>query len=148
MLYYEDFPVDSVVAFGAYDVTAEDIIAFAEEFDPQPFHLDAEAAKHFMAGGLIASGWHTAAILMRMSCDHFVNDCASEGGSGVDEIKWLLPVRPGDRLSARRTVTGARLSRSKPRSGVVDFFLEVLNHEARVVMTQTMTFVVARRDAA
>src|SRR5829696_8294868 len=94
--YWEDFVLGAVDEFGPRTVTREEIIAFASEFDPQPMHLDEEAARGTMLGGLAASGWHTCAIFMRMISDWFVLDSASWGGPGVDELKWLRPVRPGD----------------------------------------------------
>src|SRR5271155_2389822 len=97
-LYFEDFPVGEIFEFGDCLVTAGAIVEFALQFDPQPFHLDAEAARQTQAGGLIASGWHTAALLMRMNCDAFVLHSASQGGPGVEELNWVKPVRPGDRL--------------------------------------------------
>jgi acyl dehydratase len=147
LLYFEDFRVGEVREYGDRQVTAKEIIAFAREFDPQPFHLDPEAAKHSQAGGLIASGWHTGVMLMRMNCDEFLLRAASEGAPGVEEVKWRLPVRPGDRLSVRRTVLSARTSRSKPTVGVVGFLFEALNQNREVVMTQRNALFLRRRSA-
>src|SRR6202042_1542528 len=121
------------------------ILPFAEQFDPQPFHLDEAAARETMAGGLIASGWHTAAMLMRMSCDHFLNRSASQGAPGIAEVNWLKPVRAGDRLSLRRTTVGARPSASRPELGIVDFSFEVLNQLGEVTMTQKNVLLIRRR---
>jgi acyl dehydratase len=144
-LYFEDFAPGEIVEYGDAPVTAEAIAEFAQQFDPQPFHLDAEAARESVAGGLIASGWHTAAMLMRMSCDGFLNRSASQGGPGVDELDWLKPVRPGDRLRVRRTTLSARASRSRPAVGLVEFLFEVLNQNMEIVMTQRNTVFILRR---
>ncbi|WP_435196099.1 MaoC family dehydratase [Natronomonas sp. EA1] len=98
MQYYEDVEVGETKEFGAYEVTKEEIIEFAEKYDPQPFHVDEEAAEESMFGGLIASGWHTAAMTMRMLVEHTTRDAASTGAMGVDELRWKKPVRPGDTL--------------------------------------------------
>ena len=118
-LYFEDFPPGDVRESPARTVTREEMVAFAREFDPQPFHTDEEAASTTIYGGLIASGWHTVAILMRLMWDAFLADAASLGSPGVDEVRWLKPVRPGDTLRARFTVVEAVPSRSKPDRGVV-----------------------------
>ena len=136
LLYFEDFTPGEVFEFGDRLVTAEEIIAFARLYDPQFFHLDAEAAQASQVGGLIASGWHAGAILMRMICDEYLLATASEGAPGLDELSWLKPVRPGDRLRARRTILGARVSRSRPRIGIVEFGYELLNQNREVVMSQ------------
>src|ERR1700734_2801149 len=100
-LYFEDFPLGEVVEYGRIDVSADEIIAFAREFDPQPFHTDEEAAAA-ATGGLIASGWHTPALLLRMNCDAFLMRAAILEEAGVEEVRWQQPVRPGDRLHGRR----------------------------------------------
>lgn len=145
VLYFEDFPVGEIFEFGDRLVTAEAIVEFARQFDPQPFHLDAEAGRRTQAGGLIASGWHTAALLMRMSCEAFVLRSASQGGPGVEELNWIRPVRPGDRLHARRTTLSARASRSRPQLGLVGFQFEVLNQHGETVMTQKNAMLIRRR---
>jgi acyl dehydratase len=145
LLYYEDFPPGEIVHYGDMEVSAARIISFAEQFDPQPFHLDEAAARQTMTGGLIASGWHTAAMLMRMSCDHFLNRSASQGAPGIAEVNWLRPVRAGDRLSVRRTTVGARPSASRPELGIVDFSFEVLNQLGEVTMTQKNVLLIRRR---
>jgi acyl dehydratase len=147
LLYFEDFPPGEIVQYGDIEVSAARIKAFAEQFDPQPFHLDEASARETMTGGLIASGWHTAAMLMRMNCDNFLNRSASQGAPGMEEVNWPKPVRPGDRLCVRRTTLGARPSASKPELGIVDFFFEVLNQLGEIVMTQKNVVLVKRRPA-
>jgi acyl dehydratase len=143
--YFEDFALGSIAEFGPRSVTREEIIAFAAEFDPQPFHLDEEAARASMLGGLAASGWHTCAILMRMIYDGFLFESASMGSPGVDEVRWLAPLRPGDTLTIRRTVLDARVSKSKPDRGFVTLRFEVLNQAGRPVMTLKTPMMIARR---
>jgi acyl dehydratase len=147
LLYFEDFSPGEVSEYGDRLVTAEEIVEFASEFDPQPFHLDEAAGRDTQAGGLIASGWHTAALLMRMNCDEFLTRCAGQGAPGADEINWLKPVRPGDRLTVRRTTLSARPSRSRPETGLVELLCEVLNQNGEVVMTQKGTLFIGRRPA-
>ena len=134
-LYFEDFEPGAVEEYGPRLVTREEIIAFATEFDPQPFHIDEEAARTSMLGGLCASGWHTCCIMMRMIADGFVLNSASMGAPGIEEVKWLLPVWPNDTLTVRRTVLDKRVSRSRPEFGFVRILMEVLNQDGRCVMT-------------
>jgi acyl dehydratase len=148
MLHFEDFPVGEIRSFGDRLVTAEEIVEFARQFDPQPFHLDAEAAKGSQAGGLIASGWHTGVLLMRMCCDEFLLNTASEGAPGCEEIKWIKSVRPNDRLRARRTTLAARASKSRPAIGIVDFLFEVFNQNGEMVMSQKNAAFIRRREVA
>jgi acyl dehydratase len=149
MRYFEDFPVGEVATFGNKTVTAEEIVAFARDWDPQPFHLDAEAAKDSQIGELIASGWHTGAMLMRMMCDAYLLDSASEGAPGIDEMRWLKPVRPGDVLSVRRTTLHARVSRSRPSIGIIDFQFDVLNqHGETALMLRSASFMRRREGTA
>lgn len=112
-----------------------DIIDFAQRFDPQPFHTDSELAKKSVHGGLIASGWHTVCLAMRLLVDNFVSRVASIGSPGVDEIRWLKPVRPGDELSIRVTIKDARRSRSRPDRGIITTLVEALNQDRDIVMT-------------
>ena len=146
-LYFEDFPVGEVVEFGDRGVTAEEIVEFAREFDPQPFHLDEAAARETVAGGLIASGWHSAALMMRINCDAFLLHAAAQGSPGIESIDWLKPVRPGDRLSVRRTTIGARISRSRPDVGVFEMRFELLNQNREVAMRQQGPLFIRRRPS-
>ncbi|HEX9818292.1 MAG TPA: MaoC family dehydratase [Methylomirabilota bacterium] len=147
MLYFEDFPPGDVRESPARTVTREEMLAFAREFDPQPFHTDEDAASATIYGGLIASGWHTVAISMRLMWDAFLADAASLGSPGVDEVRWLKPVRPGDTLRARFTVVEAVPSRSKPDRGVVRSFSQVFNQYGEVVMSLRGLGLFARRPA-
>src|SRR3984885_4885287 len=148
LLYFADFPVGEVIEFGDRLVTAEEIVEFARQFDPQPFHLGEEAARGTQADGLIASGWQTAALLMRMNCDAFVLRSASQGAPGVEEVNWTKPVRPGDRLRVRRTTLRARASGSRPEIGPLEFVFEVLDQDRETVMTQKNVAFIGRRPAA
>jgi len=148
LLYWEDFREGEVREFGRTTVKHDDIVRFASEFDPQPFHLDDAAAAHSIFGGLIASGWHTAAIALRMMCDEYLLRAASLGSPGLDSLKWLLPVRPGDTLSMRLTVLEKRPLESKPGIGLVKIRHEVLNQDRQVVMRMEGYGMFRRRPAA
>ncbi len=130
----EDFTAGETLDLGTWPMTEDDVIAFARAFDPQPFHLDPNAPETALMGGLIASGWHVAAIFMRMMCEAFLLDSTCMGSPGVDSLKWLKPVRPGDTLSARSTVIEARASKSRPDRGIVRFRHEVTNQDGETVM--------------
>jgi acyl dehydratase len=146
-LFFEDFKAGDVAEYGPRVVTREEIVAFAAEFDPQPMHLDEEAARRTMLRGLGASGWHTCCLLMRMLTDGFLLETASMGAPGVDEVRWLKPVRPGDSLTVRGTVQSVRVSQSKPDRGFVSFLWEVANQRGEKVMTLACPQMVQRRDA-
>ncbi len=146
--YFEDYVVGSTYEFGTIAVTEEEVIAFARRYDPQPFHLDPEAAKDTPFGGLISSGWLTAGLMMRLLVDNYVSSVASLGSPGVKELKWLKPVRPGDELSIRVTIREARRSRSKPDRGMVGISVEVLNQEREVVMTMQSVGMILCRNMA
>ena len=133
--YWEDFKVGEVEQIGAKRVDKDEIIAFARQFDPQSFHVDEAAAKQSIYGGLIASGWHTCAMVMRMMCDAYLSQSASVGSPGIDNLKWLKPVRPGDTISARRTTLETRASKSKPDIGMVNNLWEVFNQNGEMVMS-------------
>jgi len=147
--WFEDFRPGDVAEFGDYEMTEAEIVAFATRYDPQPFHVDAERAHASPFGGLIASGWHTASAMMRLLVDHYVPPRSGLGSPGVDEVRWLVPVRPGDRLRVRVTVLDQRRSRSKPDRGVVHTLNEVLNQDGTVVMTaRALGLFRARPEAA
>ncbi|MCZ7571364.1 MAG: MaoC family dehydratase [Ardenticatenaceae bacterium] len=133
--YFEDYAGGAVYEFGSIAVEEAEVIAFAQRFDPQPFHTDPAAAKESIFGGLIASGWHTAGFMMRLLVDHYLSRVASLGSPGVDELRWLKPVRPGDVLSVRVTTLEANRSRSKPDRGIIRSSVEVLNQHREVVMS-------------
>lgn len=146
--YFEDYIVGNVHRFGQVAVEEAEVIAFAKRFDPQSFHTDVEAARHGPFGGLIASGWHTAGLMMRLLADHFLSSVASLGSPGIDELRWLKPVRPGDVLSLQVTIRAATPSRSKPDRGMVRTFIEVINQTDAVVMTLVAMVLVGRRPMA
>jgi acyl dehydratase len=143
--YWEDFVEGSVAHYGPRPITREEIVAFAAAFDPQPMHVDEEAARATMLGGLVASGWHTCAIQMRMIADGFVLQSSSMGSPGVEEVKWLKPVRPGDRLTVRATVLQTRVSASRPGMGFVKYLYETFNQSDECVMTLVSSMMLARR---
>ena len=145
--YFEDFSVGHVAEYGPRRVSREEIIAFAAQFDPQPMHLDEEAARRTMLGGLGASGWHTCCVMMRIIADGLLADAASMGSPGIDEVQWLKPLRPGDVLTVRGTVKSTRASQSKPDRGFVGFFYEVFNDRGECVMTLTCPQMLLRRNA-
>jgi acyl dehydratase len=133
--YFEDYPEGAVFTAGAMPVSEAEIIDFARKYDPQAMHTDPDAAARGYFGGLIASGWHTGAIMMRLFADNFLSPASSVASPGLDELRWLKPVRPGDVLSLRVTITEARRSRSRPGQGVIRSFVEVLNQHGEAVMT-------------
>ena len=146
--YWEDFPAGSSRDFGGITLSQEDIVRFAREFDPQPFHVDTEAAEKSVYGGLIASGWHTCALAMRMMCDTYLLDAASHGSPGVDHVKWLKPVRPGDTLRVNLTVLEARPLESKPNIGLVRSQWKVFNQNDECVMEMAGLGMFGRRPTA
>ncbi len=133
--YYEDLVVGVTVPLGTTSVTREQIIAYAKAFDPQPLHLDEEAAKKTMIGRLCASGWHSCAILMRLLCDSYLLEAASLGSPGLEEVKFLKPVFPGDRLSLRYTCSSKRMLASRPNVGIARILFEMMNQDGDVVLT-------------
>ena len=134
-LFWEDFPAGQVREFGALRVTRDAVIAFAREFDPQPFHLDDAAAKASLFGRLAASGWHTCAMAMRMMCDAYLLESASLGSPGLENLKWHKPVYPGDTLCVRLTVLEARPMASRPGVGLIKSHWDVKNQHAEVVLS-------------
>ena len=145
-LHWEDFQPGAVAIYGPRLVTREEIVAFAAEFDPQPMHLDEAAASATMLGGLGASGWHTCCLLMRMIADGFLLDSSSMGGPGVDEVRWLKPLRPGTRIRIRSTVLDARASNSRPELGLVKFMFEMLDDADATLTTLSTTLMFDRRQ--
>ena len=125
--YFEDYSPGAVFEYGHIEVTEAEILQFAREFDPQPIHIDPVYAAQGPFRGLIASGWHTAAILMRLFADHYLSKVASLASPGIDELRWPVPVRPGDSVRLRATVLQARLSRSKPDRGLVRTRAQLIN---------------------
>ena len=131
--YFEDYPVGAVYEFGPIEVEEAEVVAFASRFDPQAMHIDPAAAAAGPFKGLIASGWHTLSLMMRLMVDNYLSTVAGLASPGVDEVRWVRPVRPGDRLTLRTTVLEARPSRSKPDRGVVFGLMEGVNQNGEVV---------------
>lgn len=144
---FEDFKPGEIITYGDKLVTREEIIAFAGDYDPQPMHLDEEAGKASMLGGLAASGWHTIAMMMRLNVDHLLAQSTSWGSPGIKELRWKKPVYPGDRLHVRVHVLEARASKSRPEMGLVSFLFECVNQHGDVVMTQENAIMFGRREA-
>ncbi len=144
--YFEDVAVGDSREFGSYEVTAEEIVDFAERYDPQPFHLDPEAAQDSLFGGLVASGWHTAAVCMRLVVDNLLSPETSLGARGVDELRWHRPVRPGDTLSVRTEVLDKRPSESNPGMGHVRSRLEGYNQDDELVVSWVALGMVRKRE--
>jgi len=134
-LYWEDFPVGEEVTFGSYLVQKEEMIEFASEFDPQPFHLNEEIAKTSLLGGLATSGWQNCAIAMRIMWDGYLHKSASMGAPGVEEVRWRKPVYAGDVLSMTRKTLESRRSNSRPGMGLVRFMWEMYNQSDELKMT-------------
>jgi acyl dehydratase len=145
MRYFEDFAAGQEYPFGPHTVTRQEIVAFAAEFDPQPFHLDEVAASDSLLGGLAASGWHTCALFMRMVALGWLNDSASMGSPGIDNLKWKRPVRPSDVLSGRTIVLGTRMSEKKPDRGFLKVRHEVVNGRGEPVMVVEHSIMIGRR---
>ena len=143
--YFEDYVEGDVHRFGSVGVEADEIVAFAKLYDPQSIHTDPEAAKRGPFGGLIASGWLTCGLMMRLYAEHYLTHNASLASPGLDELRWLKPVRPGDRLSVRVTVLKAAPSKSKPDRGAVTSFIEVFNQNDEAVMSFRVVNIIGRR---
>jgi acyl dehydratase len=135
MIWWEDFKVGEVAEMGRHTFTQEEIVAFARQFDPQPFHIDAAAAKGGPFDGLIASGWHTCSIGMRLMVESYVNDSKSLGSPGLDNIRWLSPVRPGDTITYTRVLLESRASASRKDVGLVKSRWEAVNQKGELVLT-------------
>jgi acyl dehydratase len=145
MIYFEDVQVGETHHFGRYEVTREEIIEYARQFDPQPFHTDEAAAKQSIFGGLIASGWHTGAMFIRMINDHAIPGAATTGALGFDDLKWLKPVRPGDVLSVETRVLEKTESRSRPEIGVVKIEGRVVDQRGEAKMSLVSLVLYRRR---
>ncbi len=146
--YFEDYVPGDVHEFGSIAVEEDEMIGFARRFDPKPFHTDPVAAKQSIFGGLIASGWYTAGLMMRLYVDHYLSHVASLSSPGVDELRWIKPVRPGDAISIRITISQTRRSNSKPDRGVVHSYIEVLNQKGETVMSVKGVNLLACREIA
>jgi acyl dehydratase len=145
--WFEDYVPGTTAEHGPLRVEEDDVVDFGRRFDPQPFHVDAEAAAAGPFGGLIASGWHTCALMMRLLADEYLSPVSSLGSPGVDELRWAAPVRPGDELTLRTTVAEARPSRSKPDRGLVRTHVELVRQDGTVVLTMTAMNLVRVRPA-
>jgi acyl dehydratase len=145
--YLEDYVEGDVHTLGSIDVEEDEIISFANRFDPQRIHTDPEAAKLTPFGGLIASGWHTAGLMMRLYVEHYLSHVASLASPGLDDLRWHKPVRPGDRLSVRVTILKAAISKSKPDRGAVTSLVEVHNQDSELVMSLHVVNIILRRNA-
>lgn len=146
--YFEDFKVGQELRLGQRHVTEEEILAFATQFDPQPFHIDRDAAEGSIFGGLIASGWHTCSMMMRLVVDGLLSKSSSMGSPGLDSVRWLRPVRAGDTLSVVYIVKEVRASQSKPDRGVVVTLWQASNQHGEVVATVEGMGMFGRRPAA
>jgi len=148
MLFFEDFSLGRLGQFGPRHVTREEMLAFAAEFDPQPMHLDEEAASRSMLEGLAGSGWHLCSIIMRMMYDGFIGRTASLGSPGVNELRWLAPFRPGDAILLDVEVIEARVSRSRPSTGIVMFKMLASNASGQALCEMVSPIIVRCRGEA
>jgi acyl dehydratase len=146
-LFWEDFVPDVRELMGEVTVDLEEVVAFAKRYDPQPFHVNVQEAEKSIYGGIIASGWHTCSMVMRLMCDSYLVNSSSLGSPGIEEVKWLSPVYPGNVLSAFRTVVETRASASKPDRGIVKTFWEVENEKGQLVMSMIGINFFLRREA-
>ena len=146
--YFEDFSVGCVFDSGTRQLSEQDILGFASEYDPQYFHTDPEAAKQSIFGGLIASGWQTVGVCMRLMCDTYLLETSSLGSPGVDAVRWVKPVYPGDTLRMRATVIAAKPSSSKPDRGMATMRCDVFNQKDELVMHMQSMQMMGRRPAA
>lgn len=144
-LTFEDFPPGRLGTYGPRHVSRDEILAFAAEFDPQPMHLDEDAARRTMLNGLSGSGWHLCSLTMRMMFDGFIGRTASLGSPGVNELRWLSPLRPGDEVTIDVDVTEARVSRSRPETGIVTFKVVARNAAGQVLCEMVSPIIVKRR---
>jgi acyl dehydratase len=145
--YFEDYEPGLVYEFGSVVMTEEEILDFARKYDPQTFHTDPVLATRGRFGGLIASGWHTIGVAMRLLVEHYLSHTAAMASPGVDEVRWTAPVRPGDTLRVRVSTLEARPSRNKPDRGVIKARIEALNQRDEVVMSMLAMCIMGRRPA-
>lgn len=146
--YFEDYTPGAVHEFGSIAVDEQEVLDFGKRYVPLSYHVDKEAAKKSIYGGLIASGWQTAALMMRIYTENYLSQVANLGSPGGDELRWDKPVFPGDELSVRATVLDARRSESRPDRGIVRTFIEVLNQKREVVMSMKMVNFVRCRQVS
>ena len=144
--FFEDYVVGRVYEFGEIGVSEPEIIEFATRYDPQYFHVDPAKAAATEFGGIIASGWHTVSLVMRLYVDHYLSHVASLASPGVEDVRWPKPVRPGDTLKIRVTILETRPSRSKPDRGIVCALLEALNQRDELVLSMTAVSILGRRE--
>jgi acyl dehydratase len=144
--YWEDFKTGAVAVYGPRLVTREEIVAFAAEFDPQPMHLDEAAASATLLGGLAASGWHITSLLMRLIADGFILDSSSMGAPGIEELRWLRPLRPGTQIRVRVTVLDTRASKSRLEMGLTRFRYEMIDEADAVIVSMTVPTMFGRRQ--
>lgn len=144
--YFEDYVEGDVHTFGSVKVEMDEIISFAKRYDPQPIHTDPDVAKLRSFGGIIASGWHTVGLMMRLYVEHYLSNVASLVSPGIDELRWHKPVRPGDRLSVRVTISKAVASKSKPDRGIVTSLVEVYNQNTELVMSLRVVNIILKRN--
>ncbi|WP_227377428.1 MaoC family dehydratase [Haladaptatus halobius] len=145
--YFDDLDVGETDTFGSYEVTKEEIISFAEQYDPQSFHVDEEAAAESLFGELVASGWHSTAICMRILVDNVLGDGGSLGSPSVERLEWAAPVRPGETLSVRTEVLEKRPLKSDPNRGLVTFYIEMENEAGETKLSMEPKVFFRRRDA-
>ena len=148
MPYFDDVVIGAPIESATYPVTEAEVIAFARQFDPQPFHVDPEAASHSLFGGLVASGWHTASMMMHLLVQSIFDGPGGRGSPGFDDLRWLKPVRPGDVIRARITYLDKTPSRSRPDIGSCRFRVEVFNQRDEMVMSIIQSVILDRRPAA
>jgi len=145
--FFENYEKGSVFLFGPVRVREDEVIEFAKLYDPQPFHIDHNAAMKSPYNGLIASGWHTCAFVMRLLVDNYFSSVSSLGSPGIDELRWIIPVRPGDEIFVRATITETKRSRTKPDRGIVKTFIETINQQKKIVMSfHLVNFMFCRRS--
>ena len=145
--YYEDFAVGESFTLGSVEMVEKEMIEFATQFDPQRFHIDPDAAAQTVYGGLIASGWHTGSLMMRLSADYFLGE-SSLGAAAASELSWLAPVRAGDTLTLQIEVLSMRESNSRPNLGFLELTMELVNQNDETVIRVVPTMLIAKRQVA